>query len=884
MLNLNPDNDHKTWSNPNDWTDPRCWIDGDPWDFPFNDFWDGIDLETDPEEIVRLQKVWVLEQVSRANSDASDKQPRAEQSKVGNGADHGDNCSIDGAAAEPNAEYGAEPNTTEQGPAAYPDTLDALKEHPLWVFWRNVDVAGRKTKLPYNSRNESLAKSDDPSTWNDWAWTARVAKKYNNQIGVVFGTVGELHLAGVDLDSCRNPRSGELEPWAKEVIERLGSYAEVSPSKTGVKVFFWYRVADNPKLDKLFGGPNDGKNNHGKMFKKGGGEHPQAIEVHRSNRYFTVTGLRYENFEKLRIVSVEDIRWLVEQAGPALRGASANAKASSSSGSRTGNKSNDNSRSAKAFREARRLKTHGKNYEEVRDALLNHADPDISEWARTKGMGADKKERELRRAYDNNVLPAGCRYEHFRAYMVDHTYIYLPTMTAWPAASVNSRLPWVPIVDEHGQPVLDGKGKPKKEKPNIFLDKEQPVEQIIWTPDEPMLVEDRYLKDGSGWVEHEGGRCLNFYMPPTIKHGDPRKAGPWLKLVRKLYHGGAKRIVKYMASKVQNPGKKINHALFLGGAPGIGKDSLLQPLVHAVGPWNFTEVKPSDLFEQFNPHIKTVILRISEAHDTGDVSRYQFYERIKTYAATPPDVMQCNDKYIRKCNVINCMGVIVTSNHLRDGIYLPADDRRHDVHWSECKKEDFEPGYFDRLWSWYENEEGFEHVAAYLATLDISDFNPKAPPPKTPAFWAIVDANRSSEESELADVIDLLGNPKALTLANLYEKTTLNASLAEWLKDRKNRPKIPHQLERCGYEPFRNPDVTNGDWKIGHARHVIYVRQELTVRERMEAAKELIKKGRPKRSWSKGKPQRSWSRTTPNRPNFAGGAASGKPDDAPLKV
>jgi hypothetical protein len=51
-------------------------------------------------------------------------------------------------------------------------------------------------------------------------------------------------------------------------------------------------------------------------------------------------------------------------------------------------------------------------------------------------------------------------------------------------------------------------------------------------------------------------------------------------------------------------------------------------------------------------------------------------------------------------------------------------------------------------------------VAAYLASLDISGFNPKAPPPKTPAFWAIV-ANRAPEDAELADVLDGLGNPNA---------------------------------------------------------------------------------------------------------------------------
>ena len=51
------------------------------------------------------------------------------------------------------------------------------------------------------------------------------------------------------------------------------------------------------------------------------------------------------------------------------------------------------------------------------------------------------------------------------------------------------------------------------------------------------------------------------------------------------------------------------------------------------------------------------------------------------------------------------------------------------------------------------------HVAAYLASLDISGFDPKAPSPKTPAFWDIVDANRAPEDAELADVLDRMGNP-----------------------------------------------------------------------------------------------------------------------------
>ena len=43
----------------------------------------------------------------------------------------------------------------------------------------------------------------------------------------------------------------------------------------------------------------------------------------------------------------------------------------------------------------------------------------------------------------------------------------------------------------------------------------------------------------------------------------------------------------WLAHRVQRPEDKINHALVLGGAMGIGKDTIIEPVKHAIGPWNF---------------------------------------------------------------------------------------------------------------------------------------------------------------------------------------------------------------------------------------------------------------------------------------------------------
>ena len=188
--------------------------------------------------------------------------------------------------------------------------------------------------------------------------------------------------------------------------------------------------------------------------------------------------------------------------------------------------------------------------------------------------------------------------------------------------------------------------------------------------------------------------------------------------------------------------------------------------------------------------------------------------------------------------MLNCCGVIITTNHKSDGIYLPADDRRHYVAWSNLTKEEFTPEYWNDLWAWYETG-GHGHVAAYLIGLDISGFDPKAPPPKTPAFWDIVDANRAPEDAELADVLDRMANPDAMTLARIL-KEAMGDEVEAWLRDRKNRRAIPHRLERCGYVPVRNDAAKDGLWKINGVRQAIYTKSTLTIRERIRATKKLL--------------------------------------------
>ena len=712
-------------------------------------------------------------------------------------------------------------------------TFDQFTELPRWVAWRNEKRGDRTTKVPH-SPHGGPAKADDPRTWGSRseaeARARRVVNGEGGGIGIELGDLGdETSLGGIDLDTCRR-EDGTFEEWAREIIERFDSYAETSPSGTGAKIFFRYPTDDLAALREAMGGPQ-----HGREFKRGNGkDHPPAIELHLSNRYFTVTEQKLDGVpDVIRAVPTDLLLWVLREAGPDFTGVGK----STANGNRS---SRDTSRSAKAFRIGIALVQTGATYEEMVDALLT--DPETADWVRTKGQANGG--RELCRIWEKasgetiDRDRSGVLLSDFYAYMPMHNYIYVPVRALWPAASVNARIPPVPLTDPRGNPVLDEDGKAIKLRASAWLDQFRAVEQMTWAPGLPIVIRDKLVLEG-GWIERRGVTCFNLYRAPIIEPGDPEKAAPWINHVRLIYPDEADHIIDWLAHRVQRPQEKINHALVLGGQQGIGKDTLLEPVKYAIGPWNLHEVSPKQVLGRFNGFLKAVILRISEARDLGEFDRFQFYDHMKSYTASPPDTLRIDEKNLREYAILNCCGVIITTNHKTDGIFLPADDRRHFVAWSGRTKDDpeFQNGYWQSLYVWY-HARGMRDVAAFLMRRDISGFDPKAPPPKTPAFWAIVDANRASEESELADILDRLGNPSAVTLSHLVSMA--EGDITDWLRDRRNRRIIPHRLEQCGYVPVLNPgDARDGQWKINGTRQTVYARQTLSLRDQIAAAEAL---------------------------------------------
>ncbi len=243
------------------------------------------------------------------------------------------------------------------------------------------------------------------------------------------------------------------------------------------------------------------------------------------------------------------------------------------------------------------------------------------------------------RPHEAENLSEGVSLRDFYAYMPKHSYIFVPSREPWPATSVNARLQ--PVA------VLDADGEPKLIPASAWLDRNQAVEQMTWAPGLLMLIQDRLIAEG-GWIKRNGVSCFNLYRPPAIEPGDAAKAGPWIEHVQKVFGDDAGHVILWLAHRVQRPQEKINHALVLGGAQGIGKDTLLEPVKQAIGPWNFMEASPQQMLGRFNGFLKSVILRVSEARDLGDVDRFAFYDHMKAYTAAPPDVLRVDEKNLRE--------------------------------------------------------------------------------------------------------------------------------------------------------------------------------------------------------------------------------------------
>lgn len=142
-----------------------------------------------------------------------------------------------------------------------------LKAEAQWICWRTESRDGTPTKVPIDPHTGAYASVTNAATWSDYATARAYYRETSDVDGVGFVFTADDPYAGVDLDACRNPATGDIDDWVVEILRRLDSYTERSPSGTGFHV---YVVGEVPA----------------------GGNRCGNLELYDRSRYFTVTGDR----------------------------------------------------------------------------------------------------------------------------------------------------------------------------------------------------------------------------------------------------------------------------------------------------------------------------------------------------------------------------------------------------------------------------------------------------------------------------------------------------------------------------------------------------------------------------------------------------------------
>ncbi len=420
----------------------------------------------------------------------------------------------------------------------------------------------------------------------------------------------------------------------------------------------------------------------------------------------------------------------------------------------------------------------------------------------------------VKAAIDNGWAPKSGEVPlgNFVYYGPGNNYIYRPTISYWIAAAVDAA---VSPINDNGKII----------KASEWLKLNQLCTSMTCDP----AIEEDYVKGydcRNGEVVSIGGAALfNSYRKPTIELGVAKMATPFLDHVHKVFNktGDADQFLDYMAHRVQKPWEKPRFALLIAGGQGVGKDTAVEFCCPAIGVWNVANIDPAAFESSFNEYASATLVRISEAANLHEMSKWAFNERTKVLIAGSPDVCAINPKYGQKYSVRMYCGVIITTNHLASGIYIPPDDRRYDVIEAstmaemQLASEESRRAYFSELWDWF-LDGGSTHVAAYLHERDISEFSASNGQRKTEAHKTVV-AGGMAGDAWLDDILDELGQPVAVRADWIITR-----AVAVGEKEADVKRKLANSIGRVGYVMFKNVAVKDGRWKISGKKVTVYVK------------------------------------------------------------
>ena len=148
--------------------------------------------------------------------------------------------------------------------------MNELKKIKQWICHLN--------KVPKSPLYNGNASPTDSATWGTYEQAVEACKKYGySGIGFVF--TAETDFCGIDIDHCIS-ENGEIHKNALDILSTMDSYAEISPSGTGIHIIYRGKVHEEWKKKKT------------NALDKG-----IHLEMYQKDRYFTVTENRLNDLD-----------------------------------------------------------------------------------------------------------------------------------------------------------------------------------------------------------------------------------------------------------------------------------------------------------------------------------------------------------------------------------------------------------------------------------------------------------------------------------------------------------------------------------------------------------------------------------------------------------
>lgn len=162
---------------------------------------------------------------------------------------------------------------------------EELKNIPRWCGWTTITRNGKTTKPPVNVKTGTLHKPNEPDTWHSfqdtWEFYQQNCEKRISSNFIIrgIGFLIDTPYVGIDLDNCLD-KNGQILDWAKDIVQKVINitYVEVSPSGTGLHIFLQGEKTNSQCKKIGLGADKTGK-----------------IEIYDSGRYFTITGILFQN-------------------------------------------------------------------------------------------------------------------------------------------------------------------------------------------------------------------------------------------------------------------------------------------------------------------------------------------------------------------------------------------------------------------------------------------------------------------------------------------------------------------------------------------------------------------------------------------------------------